>query len=144
MRFTDYTFIDPVISIGISVFILINAVGNLKEITNLFLEKTPKNIDVSEVCKHILETDGVLDVHHVHVWSIDGEYHRATMHIVADCNFHNIKEEIRKKLFEYNISHVTIETETSTQTCHEKTCKVPIRSTSVHEHCHSHTHRHSH
>ena len=49
MRFTDFALIDPIMSIGVSVFILINAVRNLKEVSDLFLEKTPHGIEVEEI-----------------------------------------------------------------------------------------------
>ena len=70
MRFTDISIIDPLMSIGVAIFIFVNAVKNLKEVINLFLEKTPHGIDVHEICEHLLHIDGVQDVHHVHVWSM--------------------------------------------------------------------------
>ncbi len=142
MRFTNFTLLDPIMSIGVSIFILVNAIGNLKEIFDIFLEKTPHDFDVAEIKEHIEEIDGVLDVHHIHLWSLDGQNNYATLHIVTDSDPHNIKEKIREELCEHSIGHVTIETETSTEHCHEKQCHMEHK-TPTHSHHHHHGH-HSH
>ena len=98
MRFTDFAIIDPILSIGVAVFIFVNAVKNLKEALDLFLEKTPHAIDVREIQEHIAQIHGVLDVHHIHIWSMDGYHNYATMHIVTNGDPHAIKE--LKKLAE--------------------------------------------
>ena len=84
MRFTNFALIDPIMSIGVSLYIFINAIKNLKDVADLFLEKTPHNIDVTEIKEHIEEIDGIIDVHHIHVWSLDMHNNFATMHIVTD------------------------------------------------------------
>ena len=53
MRFTDISVIDSIMSIAVAVFILINAVKNLKEVLDLFLEKTPNNISIDEIKENI-------------------------------------------------------------------------------------------
>ncbi len=141
MRFTDFAFIDPIMSIGVSFFILINAIRNLKEVVDLFLEKVPHNIEVAEIREQIKEIDGVLDVHHIHLWSMDGQNNIATMHIVTDSKPHKIKGKIREELRAHKIGHVTIEIETSTEHCHEKHCHLDIHTCSGHTHPHG---RHSH
>lgn len=138
MRFTDFTLIDPIMSIGVSTFILINAIKNLKEVTDLFLEKAPHNIEVSEIKEHIQKIDGVLDVHHIHIWSMDGQNNFATMHIVTDSEQHKIKNVIRAELREHGIGHVTIETETSSEFCHETDCHIGLGTNSTHGHHHHH------
>ena len=62
MKFTDFALIDPILSIGVALFIFINAVKNLKEVVDLFLEKTPHDIEVAEIKEHIEEIDGVVVV----------------------------------------------------------------------------------
>ncbi len=141
MRFTDFTLIDALMSIGISVFILYNAIKNLKEVLYLFLEKAPNNIEVSEIKEHIEKIDGVIDVHHIHLWSMDGHNNFATMHIVTDSEPHKIKNEIRNELHMHGLGHVIIEIETSTEHCHEKKCHIELSMDSTHGH---HHHGHSH
>ena len=112
MNFTDIRIIDPIMSIGVALFILLNTLKNLKQILDLFLEKTPHNIDIEELKLHIQRIEGVDDIHHIHVWSIDGYNNYATMHIVTKSNnIKQIKNEIREELEEYGIRHTILETE---------------------------------
>lgn len=138
MKFTDFTLIDPIMSMGVAIFILVNAVKNLKEVLNLILEKAPHDVDVEEIGKHIAEIEGVSDVHHIHIWSMDGQNNYATMHVVTEVDTHIIKEKIRTELRSHGIGHATIETETTSEHCHEKTCRVEC----VSHHPHSHHHHH--
>jgi len=140
MRFTDFALIDPIMSIGVAVFIFINAIGNLKEALDLFLEKTPHDIQLSEIKEHITKIDGVLDVHHIHVWSMDGQNNYATMHIVTNADQHQIKDKVREELQEHGIGHVTLELEKEGEHCHEEHCHVDFREHSGHHHHHHHHH----
>ncbi len=136
MRFTDWRFVDPLMSVGVSIFILINAFRNLKRAIDLFLEKTPHGIDVKEIAEHICEIDGVLGVHHIHIWSMDGQSNYATMHIVTDSDSHKIKETVREELREHGINHATLELETKDEHCHEQNCSVEFKAHSGHHHHH--------
>lgn len=136
MRFTDLAIIDPLLSIAVAVFILINAIKNLKETLDIFLEKIPENIDIDEIREHILEIDGVLDVHHIHIRTIDGHNNYATMHIVTNEEPHKIKDAVREELKEHGITHTTLELEGENEHCHEQFCVI--------EHNHSHSHHHHH
>ena len=142
MRFTDISVIDPIMSIAVAVFILINAIKNLKEVLDLFLEKIPHNISIEEIKEHITEIDGVNGVHHIHIWSMDGHHNYATMHIVADENSHIIKDKIREELKEHGIGHVTLEFESPTDHCHEEYCHIEFNNSHSHSHSHSHHHHH--
>ncbi len=136
MRFTKATILDSLLSLGVSAFIFINAVKNLKQIENLFLEKIPANVNIEKLKEHICEIEGVLNVHHIHVWSMDGCHHYATMHIVTDDEGCEIKEKIRQELLEHNIGHVTLELETPDEHCHGKHCHVTFDDKSHHHHHH--------
>ena len=138
MKFTDISMIDSIMSIAIAIFILINAFKNLKEILDLFLEKIPKNISIDELKKHIMEIKGVEDVHHIHVWSMDGINNYSTMHIVTKSkNTKEIKNKVKEEMKEHNISHTTIEIEESKDECNEKDCVVVQNSeNSLHHHHH--------
>ena len=134
MRFTDISIIDPIMSIGVAIFILIHSIKNLKKVLDLFLEKTPDNVNINELKKHLLKIDGVDDIHHIHVWSIDGYNNYATMHIVTKSkNISKVKKEIREELEEHNIGHAILETEE--EVCDDKECHVEF-----HEHAHHHHH----
>ena len=136
MRFTDITIIDPLMSIGVAVFILINAIKNLSEAAEIFLEKAPHDIDMAEIKHHILEIEGVLDVHHIHIWSMDGQNNYATMHIVTNADHHQIKELVREELLEHGVFHATLEIEAEDETCHEPCCAPQIVEGHHHHHHH--------
>lgn len=142
MKFTDISIIDPLMSIGVAVFIFINAVKTLGEVIDLLLEKTPHGVNIGELRQNISEIDGVLDVHHIHVWSMDGHSNYATMHIVTNGVSRDIKCRVREKLKEQGIIHATLELEAEGEDCHNKCCRVePLAS---HYHSHHHSHHHSH
>lgn len=136
MRFTDISLIDPIISIITALFIFYMALKNMKESIIVFLEKIPYGISIDQIKEHVLEIEGVLDVHHIHVWSLDGQNNYATMHVVTENFSHEIKYEIKHELLEHGIGHVTLELEAPTEHCHNKECHVEL------EHSHHHHHHH--
>lgn len=139
MKFTDITYIDPIMSIGIAIFLLVHAFKNFKEICDIFFEKTPHGIDIAEIKHHLKEIDGVIDVHHFHVRTHDGVNHIATLHIVTSSDPAVVKKAVKKELSEHGISHTTIEIETPYEVCEDLVCK-PTQN----EHSHSHSHSHHH
>ncbi len=137
MKFTGFSLIDPILSILVAGFILVNALKNLGEIFRIFLVKTPGGISVEEVKNRLLAIEGVSDVHHIHLWSMDGVSVYATMHLVTDENPAEIKEKVRHLLSHHGITHVTLELEHSEEQCLEPICQVRV---SEHHHCHHHHH----
>ena len=131
MNFTDIKIIDPIMSICVSLFILFHALKNFKKVLDLFLEKTPKEVSIDNIKDNLLKIDGVEDIHHIHVWSIDGYNNYATLHVVSDSK--DIKKDIRNKLKKLKISHVTIEIEGKDEKCLDKNCDVKTES---HHHHH--------
>ncbi len=140
MKFTDFAIIDPIMSIGVAIFILVNALKNMREVLELFLEKTPHGIEIHEIEEHLCEIPGVLGVHHIHVWSIDGQNNYATMHVVTNGDTHEIKHKIREELREHGIGHATLELEAEGERCHEEHCHVDTVHSSGHHHHHHHHH----
>ncbi len=140
MKFTNVTYIDPALSIGVAVVIIINAVNNLKRILDLFLVKAPSGISVEELREHILDIDGVLDVHHIHLWSMDGSNTFATMHIVTSDDTARIKSEVKKELKEHGIIHATIEMESTVEMCDDRECHIENTTCVGHHHHHHHHH----
>ena len=100
MKFTGIAVIDPILSLGVATFILIEAAKNLREIVKIFLEITPKDIDLEEIKIDIKHVKGVVDIHHIHVRSINGEENHATLHVVVkkyDKIIKNTVKEVLKK-----------------------------------------------
>ena len=135
MNFTDIKVLDSIMSIGVALFILINSLNNLKKVVDIFLEKTPDDINIDELKKHLLKIDNVEDIHHIHVWSIDGYNNYATMHIVVDQkNVSLVKKKIREELLEHNICHAILETED--EACDDLECHVSLYTNHHHHHHH--------
>lgn len=136
MRFTGLSFIDPLMSIGVSVFIFISAAKSLKQIMYIFLEKVPENLCTEKIKERLFEIEGIKDIHHFHLRSLDGSINHASMHIVTDENPALIKQKIRKELYEQGIIHTVIEFEASSEACLSKECDINKRC----DCCHGHNH----
>lgn len=135
MRFTDISIIDPLMSIGVSLFVLIHAVKNLKEVLDLFLEKIPDSVDVEEMRQHLLKIEGVEEIHHIHIRSMDGVNNYATMHIVTKASdLKRLKAEVREELAEHNICHAVLETEE--EPCEDLECSPHLHIEGGHHHHH--------
>ena len=138
MNFTDIKIIDPILSILVSIFILINALGNLKTILEIFLIKVPTSINIDDIKNKLLEEKEVINVHHIHIWTIDGYNNFAILHIVLNKITSNNKNKVRKIVEEFGIKHITIEFEDKNDTCSQIDCNL----SSGHKHVHTHVHKH--
>ncbi len=136
IKFTAFYIIDPILSIIVALFVIFNSMKNLIQIMDIFLIKVPKDVDLNELVEHIKHVDGVIDVHHVHVWTIDGEITYATLHIITQTFDSKIKTEVKEELAEHGISHSTVEMENQEENCQERYCD--IKSSVSHGHCHHH------
>ena len=102
---------------------MFHALHNLSKVIDLFLIKVPKNIDIDKIKKHLENNTDIIEIHHIHVWSIDGYNNYATLHVVSN-NSEKIKKYIKKELLKFNISHSTIEFEKEEEKCLEKNCRL--------------------
>ena len=137
IKFTKINIIDSILSIVVAVFILINAIKSVKKIVDLFLEKTPTNINIEELKEELIKIKNIVDVHHIHVWSIDGINNYATLHVVSKEKDNNeIKEEVKNKLQEHDIFHVTIEIEDENYKCQDSECHIEANEIKHHHHHH--------
>lgn len=113
LNMTDWYFLDPLLSIAIAAFILYKTWPLFKDTIEIFLEATPKHLSPKKIEEIILAIEGVTNVSHLHVWSIDGTEHAMTMTIsttVSDVDqLESIKESIRNDLSTFSINHTTIE-----------------------------------
>lgn len=140
MRFTDIRIIDPILSIVVALFIFYNAFKNLFKIVDLFLEKTPENISIDELKSEILSLEGIMGIHHIHIWSIDGYHNYATMHIVSNDDSKLVKDRVKEKLREIGIVHSILELEKAGEHCDSEHCD--SQEHEIHGHHHHHHHHH--
>lgn len=131
IKFTHIYYIDAILTIIVAAFIFIHALKNFVSILNLFLEKIPSNIDIPKIKRELLQNKDIKDIHHIHVWSLDGESFYATMHVVTKKD--EVKKYIKDYLKKYKISHTTIEIEKNDYECEDKECIINVMS---HHHHH--------
>lgn len=132
IRFWDQPVIDPLMTIGFTVFVLWSVSKNARETFTIFLQGVPETINVDEVKESILLVEGVKKVHDIHIWSLEGETNIFTAHIVVKEGYQQssdkIKRSIKSQLEKYNIKHSTLELE-SEVFCSETECifdKAPL------------------
>jgi cobalt-zinc-cadmium efflux system protein len=118
MIFVDFPILDPILSILISIWVLTNVFRNLRDAFKIMLQGTPENVNITELEENIRKVEGVISIHDFHLWTLDGESHIMTLHIVSD-NTDN--EQLKRKILEvskpFNINHVTIELEKPDTEC---------------------------
>ena len=136
MKFTDFVAIDAIMSVGVSLFIHVNAILHLKKILVIFLDKIPDDVDIKEIRTCLCGVEEVLDVHHIHIRSVDGQNNYASLHVVTDAEPYLVKEKVRRALGEKGIGHVTIEIEKSAELCDEQNCSLFYNSASDYRHHH--------
>ncbi|WP_420575468.1 cation diffusion facilitator family transporter [Ekhidna sp.] len=122
MNFWDLPIIDPILSILIAAFILYNVFKNLRESFRIILQGTPSDINIRKIHEAITAIPKVLDVHDCHTWSMDGEYHILSIHLVIAEDLplsalENIKKETKERVSKLGINHTTIEFETQDEEC---------------------------
>lgn len=125
MYFFDLPFIDPLLSIVISVYILSNVAHSIREGMRILLQATPDDINLQHIRERLLSHPLIKDVHDLHSWSADGNYHVMTMHVVLHqdaTEIPKLKTEIRTILKEEKIEHATIEFEYSEEACLFENC----------------------
>ncbi|MDO5849382.1 MAG: cation diffusion facilitator family transporter [Methanobrevibacter sp.] len=109
--FWDVPFLDPLVSIGISIWLIYSLSKTLKGSLEIFLQKSPSNIDVNEFKNSILAIDGVNSIYDFHLWSLDGIESVLTLKLKIDDE--NKKENIlniaNKIAYNNNIVDVTVE-----------------------------------
>lgn len=125
MYFTDISIIDPLLSLGIAAYILWNTLRNLKSILSVFLQATPDNVDIENIDQQLGKIPGVISVHDTHVWSLDGNYHILTTHLVLNENkslqeIASIRASSNEVLKNNHIEHATIQCEYEGEVCELK------------------------
>lgn len=138
IMWTEWYWLDPVISFGIMAVILISTWGLLKESLRLSLDAVPKEINMDEVRQAALDTPGIIDIHHIHVWAMSTTQNALTAHLVVPSKMslsatEAIKDELRHKLQHLHIGHSTLELETKDEACKEMECKEGIHEHDHHE-----------
>ena len=145
IRFTGWTWLDPVVAVAIGLWVLPRTWSLLKESTHILLEGTPKDLDLDALRGSIESRPGVKAVHDLHVWCLTSGHYVLTAHVVtigapAPALLKELSAHLRGG---FRISHTTIQLEE--EECgdlHEPMHPAP-QGDHDHEH-HAHDHHHDH
>lgn len=145
MAIFNIAIIDSILTIVVALYILYHVYKNIKQVFEIFLEKTPEGFDVQKLKAEIKGVSKhIEDVHHVHVWSLEGESTICTMHvllknILSKDEMIKLKNEIKEEAeHHFGISHLTLEFEYMGEKCKEVDCAVCDAKKSCAHHHHHH------
>ena len=125
--FTGWHQIDPILSIGISLFILYNIYKNIRATMRIVLQGTPEDIDLEKIKESLGEIEGVISHHDLHIWSMDGERNIMTVHVVIDAEvaaerIYEVRDQVHEKMKALGIQHSTVEVEHVDMDCAFEDC----------------------
>jgi cobalt-zinc-cadmium efflux system protein len=125
--YTGMYWIDPLLSIVICVVIIASTWSLLKSSLRLSVDGVPENVDIDKIKQATLAAEGVEGIHHLHVWAISTAKNALTAHIILKKGITMqdavvIKNKLKHAFEHLNIQHVTLETETTEDFCHEPAC----------------------
>tara|TARA_B100000902_G_scaffold393529_1_gene447940 strand:- start:2756 stop:3178 length:423 start_codon:yes stop_codon:yes gene_type:complete len=124
MQFVEWPILDPLLSIGFTLFILFSVTRLLWSTAKLFFQAVPDPALLAELRRTLVDTDGVAGAHHLHLWSLDGEHHVLSVHLVLSRDFDpaaqvELKALIAARLATFRLSHTTIEFEFAHEPCRD-------------------------
>lgn len=116
--------LDPLLAVGFTLFILFNVARNTWYAVKLFVQAVPEHGLIEKVRKELLTISQVDSIHHEHAWSLDGESTVYTAHLEMSSPMSSeeqlwIKNQVAKKLQEFEFSHTTIELEFPQEDCRD-------------------------
>ena len=126
--FFDWYWLDPLMSIVLALYILYNVSKTLGQTFEIFLQATPANIDTDEIKAFLLAEPAVLDLHDLHLWTMDGQSHIFSVHLVVDqahqrlADLLPIKAKLEVGLKEKGLAHVTLAFELAGSPCSLADC----------------------
>ena len=111
LRYTDWYILDPLLSLGISAFILSKAIPRFWSTLKIFLDAVPEGVDIKQVKNDLEQLDNVASINQLNLWTMDGLEKNAIVHICLENVKHMevCKESIRDLLKESGFQNVTIE-----------------------------------
>lgn len=114
--------IDPILALVISAFVLWNVFRNLKKVVLVFLQTVPHGFDAAAFARRMTEIPGVVGAHHTHTWTLDGEHHVFSTHLVMQRDSTRseivaVKRRVHELLREEDFAHITVEVELEGECC---------------------------
>jgi cobalt-zinc-cadmium efflux system protein len=122
LLFTDLHILDPLLSILITCYVLYSVLRNLRRTVAIFLQAAPADLDVHAIEHELGRIPNVLSTHHTHAWSLDGEHHVLTTHLVVPAEapkevLVQVKRDAFRLMDQIDLEHTTIEIEYEDEDC---------------------------
>ncbi|RIJ34441.1 cation diffusion facilitator family transporter [Pontibacter oryzae] len=122
LYFFDLPWIDPLLSVGITIYVLYNVIRNLLETMTILLQASPVHIKPEDVTAKLEDIDNIKSVHDLHIWTLDGTYNVLSMHAVVNGDLRvqeteALKKRVRTVMSDMDIQHVTMELESPNEAC---------------------------
>ena len=116
IRYTNWNWLDPLVSVLIGFLILWSAWGIVRESIDILMESTPSDVDMGTMIRDITSVEGVRGVHDLHVWSITRAVKTLSAHLVTEDMVISKGALIQTKVNEilyhkYGINHATLQLE---------------------------------
>jgi len=115
MQFVDWPILDPLLSIGFTLFILFNVIRNLLATLKLFLQGVPEKNLYKQVLDELRSVDRVEYIHDLKIWSLDGEHNVITIRVGSALKtveeYKLLKLDIYDSLAMFDFSYSTVEIE---------------------------------
>jgi cobalt-zinc-cadmium efflux system protein len=112
---TGWSWVDPMLGVGIALWVLPRTWTLLREATNILLEGVPEGIELDAVEQSMRATPGVLDVHDLHVWALSSGKVALTSHVVVDASLareERLEDALGTMLADrFGITHSTVQVE---------------------------------
>ena len=87
IMYTGWLWLDPVVSLMISIVIVIGTWGLLRDSVNLALHAVPEGIDPDKVHAYLSAAEGVSEVHDLHIWAMSTTETALTVHLVVPTGY---------------------------------------------------------
>ena len=141
LRYTDWYFLDPLLSLLISAFILSKAIPRFWSTLKIFLDAVPEGVDIQQVKSDLEQLDHVASINQLNLWTMDGLEKNAIVHVCLEHVNHMevCKEAIRTLLKDCGFQNVTIEVDEDLAT--HRAHKRNIEELEVSQ-SHGHNHHH--
>lgn len=122
--FTGWYWLDPLMAIGISLWIFVHGLQKGSKVAQLFLQSVPDGVDQEALITTLRKIPKVQEIHDLHLWSLDGESNIGSCHIVTKkiSNAGTLKQEVRDCFTNHNVQHATIEIEVLRESCPHENC----------------------
>lgn len=137
IHYTGLDVVDPILSVLIGILIIWSAWDIIQESLNVLLEGLPRGMELNKVTAALLNIDGVVDVHDLHIWSLGSTAHALSCHVLIEdmptSESNAILQRINDLLCKYQVNHTTIQFEHTKCALSDMPCSI-VATSHQHEH----------